>query len=118
MATKILDSTPPREVFLGYIIEHHPMASDACKWVIYDGDQPVKCYSRRDAELYAIEQTHRRQPNAITTILMNRLDAALSDAATILQAINQGDDQEIINILPKLKEIQQWSREKLQSAHE
>lgn len=118
MATKKLDSTPPREVFLGYVIEHHPMSSDACKWVIYDGDQPVKCYSRRDAELYAIEQTHRRQPNAITTILMGRLDAALADVATILQAISQGDDQEIINIIPKLKEIQQWSREKLQSAHE
>ena len=118
MATKNLDSTPPREVFLGYIIDHHPMTSDACKWVIYDGDRPVKCYSRRDAELYAIEQTHRRQPNAITTILMGRLDAALSDAATILQAISQGDDQDIINIIPKLKEIQQWSRKKLQSAHE
>lgn len=113
-----LESTPPHEVFLGYRIEYHPMSNNACKWVIFDGDKPVRCFSRRDAERYAIEQTHRRQPNAITTLLMERLDAALADAATILQALNEGNDQDIINILPKIKEIQQWNRERQQSAQE
>lgn len=118
MKEKNLESTPPHEVFLGYRIEHHPMSNNSCKWVVFDGEMKVRCYSRRDAERYVIEQTHRRQPNAITTLLMERLDAALADAATILQALNQGDDQDIINVLPKIKELQQWNREKLQSAHE
>ena len=37
------------DYYLGKLIVHEPLASDACKWVVYDGNSKVRCVSRASA---------------------------------------------------------------------
>ena len=93
-----MDYPPPVQVseidelpdyYLGRLIVYEPMATDRCRWVVYDGNSKVRCYTRTEAVDYineVVKQTGdeeiRRTLRARYFLLktMSELDAAARHA--------------------------------------
>lgn len=82
-----IDELP--DYYLGRLIVFEPMATDRCRWVVYDGASKVRCYTRTEAVDYINEKVKQTGEEEIRRTLraryfllktMGELDAAAHHA--------------------------------------
>lgn len=65
-----IDELP--DYYLGRLIVYEPLTDDRCRWVVYDGNSKVRCYTRTEAVDYINEIVMNASADETKRLLRSR----------------------------------------------